>query len=319
MIRKVKSDLLTAIKNKKINVFFLFLVLAFIILMFTKLSKTYTNTIAFNIEKINIPQEFIILNDSTTLKITIKTHGFKWLAYYFNKQNIKIDFKTDVAQNDSVFVWNKSIDYLKNTQFGEQVELINISPEVLTFKYAINMVKKVPVKLNSNIDYALGFDASKPFILKPDSIVLVGPKGLVSKINVIETENITLNEVDKNIFEPVKLKFPKKRNAVTFSHDKIILNVLVEKFTEGVLKIPVQIVNVPENINLKYFPKEVNVSYNVSLNNFKAITAKDFKVVCDYSKSENNQSILIPELIAFPKTAKNIKIKQHRIEFIIIE
>lgn len=319
MIRKIKLDLLTAFKNKKINVFFLFLILSFIILIFTKLSKTYTNTIAFDIEKINVPQEIVILNDSVTLNITIKTHGFRWLTYYFNKPKIKIDFEKEVIKKDSIFLWNKSIALLENTQFDNQVALLNVSPEVLTFRFGLNMVKKIPVKLHSDINYALGFDVSNPYVIKPDSIVVVGPQAFVSKMRFVETEKVILNDVKANIKENVKLKLPKNNKDVTFSHNNIILNAVVEKFTEGILKIPVQIINIPENINLKYFPKEVNVSYYISLNNFKSISTKDFRVICDYSKVINNQSLLVPELMDFPRLAKNIKINQQRIEFIIIE
>ena len=141
--------------------FLLFLLLAFVILMFTKLSKKYTNTFVFKIEKINVPQEDIILNDSIPLNITLKTNGFKWFSYYFSKPKIKIDFSKDVTKKDSVFIWNKSRAYLANTQFDKNVEVLNISPETLLFRYGINMVKKVPVKLNSNIKYGLGFDVSR--------------------------------------------------------------------------------------------------------------------------------------------------------------
>jgi hypothetical protein len=57
----------------------------------------------------------------------------------------------------------------------------------------------------------------------------------------------------------------------------------------------------------------------VSLSNFNAISAKDFEVICDYSKAINNQSLLVPELKRFPKSVKNVKINQQRIEFIILE
>ena len=256
MIRKMKSSLLASIKNKKINVFILFVLLAFIILIFTKLSKEYTNTVTFAIEKMNVPPEDIILNDSMPLNITLKTHGFKWLNYYFSKPKIKIDFRKDVYKKDSVFIWHKSKAYLENTQFGDQIELLNISPDTLLFRFGINMVKKVPVKLNSDIKFALGYDVSKPFVLEPDSIVVIGPKAIVSNFQYIETMPIALVDVKSNLSETVKLKLPKKGSDLTFSNDKIILKAIVEKFTEGILSIPVNIINVPEGLKLKYFPVE---------------------------------------------------------------
>lgn len=319
MLRKLKLDILASIKNKKINVFFLFLALAFIILIFTKLSKEYTNTIVFSIEKVNVPQEDVILNDSVALNVTIKTHGFKWLKYYFSKPKIVIDFKKDVIKNDSIFVWKKSKAYLENTQFGKQVVLLNISPEVLTFRYGINMVKKVPVILRSDISFNPGFDISKQYVLKPDSIVVVGPKALVSNINLIQTKRLILKDVRKNIFETVKLSLPDKTKDLTFSNNEVLVKASVEKFTEGILKVPVKIINVPEGISLKYFPKEVNVAYYVSLSNYNTISVKDFQVVCDYNKAINSQSLLVPEIEVFPKVVKNVKINQQRIEFIILK
>ena len=317
MIKKIKSDLVASIKNKRINVFFLFLLFAFIILLFTKLSKEYTNTLAFDIEKLNVPQENIILNDSVKLNITLKTHGFKWLKYYVSKPKIKIDFSKDVYKKDAVFVWNKSKAYLGNTQFDKQVELLNFLPDTLTFRYGVNLVKKVPVKLNARVNFSPGFDMSGTLVSEPDSIDVIGPNILVSKIEYIETEEVALNDVRADVSESLNLKLPRNNSDLKFSGSKVVLKAKVEKFTEGTLKIPVSIVNPPKDIKLKYFPKEVSVSYYVSLSDFKSIKKNKFKVICDYAKTNENQSFLVPELIKFPKEVKNAKISQKRIEFII--
>lgn len=319
MLVKIKSDILTSIKNKKINVFLLFLLLAIVILIFSKLSKEYTKTLVFTIEKVNVPQEDIILSDSVPLNITLKTNGFNWFSFYFAKPKIKIDFSKDVTKKDSVFIWHKSRAYISNTQFDKNIEVLNISPETLLFRYGINMVKKVPVKLNSNINYAPGFDVSEPFVLEPDSIVVVGPKALVTSIDYIETSRAKLSDIRSDLSEIVKLKLPKNNSDLTFSNDAITLKVKVEKFTEGTLKIPVTLINVPEKIKLKFFPKEVSVTYYVSLSNFNSITKKDFEVVCDYSKVVNNQYLMVPEFVKSPEMVKNAKINQQRIEFIRIE
>ena len=317
MIKKLKSDILASIKNKRINVFILFLLFAFIILIFSKLSKEYTNTMAFGIEKINLPEENVILNDSVVLNITLKTHGFKWLKYYIFKPKIRIDFSHDVDKKEGVFLWNKSKVYLNNTQFDEQVELLNISPDRLTFRYGVNLVKKVPVKLNATINFDPGYDVSDKLVSEPDSIVVIGPNVLVSKINYLETEETIFNDVRANLEEATKLKLPENTADLKFSANSVIIKAHVEKFTEGTLKIPVTVINVPKGVKIKYFPKEVNVSYYISLNHFNSVTNKDFRVVCDYTKTVSNQPILVPELVKFPKTVKNVKINQQRIEFII--
>jgi hypothetical protein len=316
-MKKLKADIIASFKNKRINVFILFLLSAFIILIFTKLSKDYTNTMSFEIEKLNVPQENVILNDSDSLNITLKTHGFKWLKYYISKPKVKIDFGKDVHKTESAFVYNKSKSYLNSTQFDKQVELLSISPDPIRFKYGINMVKKVPVVLNADVGFSPGFDMTDELISEPDSIVVIGPDILVSEIDSLETETIGLKEVREDILETVKLKMPKSAPDLKFSAAQIALRGKVEKFTEGTFKIPVSVINIPKGITLKYFPKAVNVSYYVSLSNFNTVAPKDFKVICDYNKTKGNQSFLIPELLKYPNTVKNVKIGQQRIEFII--
>ncbi|OEJ99409.1 hypothetical protein A8C32_06005 [Flavivirga aquatica] len=315
-MKKIKSKILASIKNKRINVFILFLLFAFVILIFTKLSKEYTSTIAFNIEKQNVPEENIILNDSVQLNITLKTHGFKWLKYYFLKPKLEIDFAKDVYKKEGYFLWNKSKAYLSNTQFEKYEELLNISPDTLMFRYGVNLVKKVPVKINVDINFSQGYDISKQIVSDPDSITIIGSNILVSKIDYLETEEVVFNDVRSNLLESVKLKLPKTQSGLKFSNNNIVLKAKVEKFTEGVFKIPVNVINVPKAIKLKYFPKEVSVSYYVSLSDFNTITKKDFKVICDYAKSSKDQAFLVPKLVKTPEVVRNAKISQQRIEFI---
>jgi hypothetical protein len=317
MVRKLKSQILASIKNKRINVFLLFLLSAFVILMFTKLSKQYTNTIAFQIERINVPQENVILNDSVFFNITLKTHGFKWLGYYLSQPKIKIDFTKDVYKEGDVFVYNKSKAYLNNTQFDKEVELLSISPEKLMFRYGTNMVKKVPVKINTNINFSPGYNNSSILKVEPDSIIIVGPDILVSEFKYLETDTLNLTDVRLDLNEKIRLKLPKHNIDLKFSKNYVLLKAKVEKFTEGTLKIPVTLINAPQNSGIKYFPKTVSVSYYVSLSDFNSVTSKDFKVVCDYNKTNENQTFLIPEIVKEPKVVRNTKIGQKRIEFII--
>ncbi|WP_405293391.1 YbbR-like domain-containing protein [Algibacter sp. Ld11] len=316
MIKKLKSHLLSSIKSKKINIFILFLVSAFIILIFNKLSKEYTNTLVFSIDKEHVPLEHVILNDSNNvLAITLKTHGFKWLNYYMSTPKVKIDFAKDVYRKDSAYVWHKSIKYLANTQFENQVELLNISPDTLYFKYGVNLVKKVPIKLKSNVSFSLGYDVSGDYEMQPDSVTVIGPDVIVSKLKFIETKPVNLIDIKTDITKSLELDLPNVAD-LKFLTKTSTLKATVEKFTEGKLKVPVHVINIPDSLRIKYFPKEINVSYYVSLKNFNSVTVKDFKVVCDYSKVTKG-STLTPELVKIPKQVKNARINQQLIEFII--
>ncbi|WP_239000293.1 CdaR family protein [Hyunsoonleella ulvae] len=321
MIKTLKTELLTSIKNKRLNVFLLFLFSAFIILIFTKLSKEYTNTLSFGIKKINVPDNEVILKDSTRkLSVTLKTHGFNWLKYYFSTPNVSIDFSNEVYKNQSTYVYTKSVSYLNEKKpFQNNVKLLSINPDTLVFKYDTNLIKKVPVNIETDISFLPGFDVLDHYTTIPDSVTVIGPHNIVKQINHIDAEKVTLKQVKEDISQTTKLVLPNASKDLKFSVKEVEFTANVEKFTEGVLTVPVKIINLPQGVSIKYFPKEVKVSYYTSLDNFNKIKPSHFKVSCDFNNVSENQSILIPKLVKIPEKVKHVKLNQQQIEFIIIK
>ncbi|GAB1857767.1 hypothetical protein MHTCC0001_26040 [Flavobacteriaceae bacterium MHTCC 0001] len=319
MIKKAKQQLLKSIKNKRLNVFLLFLLSSFLILIFTKLSKEYTNTISFNVKHINVPLDKVILDDSThQLKITLKTHGFRWLNYYLTQPEITVDFSEEVYVQKRRYIYTKSPEVLnEKKQFQNQVKILNITPDTLIFKFDTNSIKKIPVIPHTEITFAPGFDVLNAYTSNPDSITVIGPKETVDSIRLVSTEKVILEKVKTNISQQVNLMLPVYDTNLKFSNHKVELIAKVEKFTEGTLEIPIQIVNLPKGVSLNFFPKKLKVSYYTSLSDFDNITSNDFKVICDFKKVGNSESSMIPELVKSPKHVKYVKLSQQHIEFII--
>jgi len=321
MIKKIKSSIITGIKNRKINVFFIFLLMSFLILIFSKLSKEYINTIDFQVKQLNVPKEYVILNDSSaTINITMKTIGFNWLKYYFSNPEIIVDFKRDVSKRDSFYVLNNSkILFNKKEEFGNQVEVLSISPDNLYFRFDVNSVRKIPVLANGDLSFSPGYDTFNKIKIEPDSIQVIGPNSLVDSIKSIQTDNFKWENINANVFQKIKLNLPMNNDNLAFSNTEVDLSVEVEKFTEGSVKVPVDFINVPQNLRIKFFPKTINVLYYTSLNKFSEISSNDFNVICDFKKVSENQSFLLPELQNFTAKVKSAKINNQRIEFIITE
>ncbi len=321
MIQKLKRELIKTIKSGRLNVFAVFLISSFVILIFTKLSKTYTNTITFQIEKTGIPEDKIILNDTThQLQVTLKTHGFKWFKYYMSTPKIAIDFSKDVYVAKGAYIFTKSAAYLnKKKQFQNQITLLSTSPDTLFFRYDTNLVKRIPVAAQTTISFTPGYNTYDTLKPTPDSVTVIGPHEVVSKLEMLKTEPVTFKDIKSPIHRTVRLILPENDQGLKFSVAQVTLNAHVEKFTEGNVKIPITVRHVPEGVTLNYFPKQLSVSYYTSLNNFKAITPKDFEIECDFKKVSQTQSFLAPELVAVPEKVKHVKLHQKQVEFIILK
>lgn len=321
MLIKLKSKVLKSIKNKKLNVFGLFLLLTFGFLALTKLSKKYTEDIVLNMAYVNLPEQRVItLDSSPKCNAEVSAYGFNLLFYHFKKHSVKIDFNRDVFVKNNHYIWVANNNKQRiNAQLGTAIKLVSLKPDTIIFPFETLFVKKVPVILNSEISFKLGHDIMNNLIIKPDSIKVIGTQAEVDQINKVETEILDLKEVSDTINTVLSLKKP-DNNKIKFSKNSVKVLAKVEKFTEGTLEVPITIVNKPLDVSINYFPKTIAVSYYVSLNNYKNIKPLDFKVECDFSEIENtNKTFFTPKLIKSPDLVKNARLKQNKVEFILIQ
>lgn len=321
MSTKLKSKILNLIKNKKLNVFGLFFLLTFLFLAMTKLSKKYTDDITFSISYKNLPKQTVITLDSLPkCNAVVSANGFNLLFYHFKKHEIEVDFENDVSIIDSTYVWVATrFKHKISEPLGKSAEVVSLEKDTFRFPFEMLSIKKVPVVLNSKIVFKSGYDILNNFTITPDSVDVIGSESEISEISKAPTEILNLKDVTDTINKDLFLNKPKNPN-VNYSTNKVNVSAKVEKFTEGTLEVPVSIVNKPLEVNINYFPKTITVSYYVSLNNFKNIKPLDFKVECDFAEIENtNKAFFVPKLVKFPELVKNVRLKQNKVEFILMQ
>ncbi len=205
-----KQNILSHFKSKRLNVFLLFIVLAFLFSVLSKLSQRYTHSFTFKINAINVPEEHVILNDSTnTMTIALSTYGFRHIKYYLRQPEINVDF-SNLEKTASSYKWIESNELSKIiNQFGANIDIENITPDTITFRYDVNSVKMIPVKLVSNISFSAGYDVIDAYKLEPDSVKIIGPKLLTDSIFVVQTKLLVLQNVNSDTDHIVELDLPK--------------------------------------------------------------------------------------------------------------
>lgn len=322
MLNQLKTYLLKSVKNKKLNVFGLFLILSFIILVITKLSETYVETITFQVNYENLPENTIItLEDTPKIDVTVSTHGFNLLSYYFDNPQYALDIdKCSKISNDS-YIWlaeNGSYDF--NQIMRQSVKIVSIQPDSLLLPFGILATKKVPVTLVSNIDFAEGYNSTHGIVMDPDSVTIIGADKDIAAISTINTEMVELNQLKSDLDQAVQFDRQNLSDKIKISENETNLIANVEKFTEGLVNIPITIINKPSDVELNYFPKYIKVSYYLSLANYKEVKSYDFKIECDYNEIINsNTSYLTPKLIVNTEKVKSAELKQNKVSYIIVK
>lgn len=322
MLNNLKIKLFKSIKSKKLNVFLFFLVVSFLFLVVAKLSKIYTETIVFHVKYENVPEQHSIIPEvDSIIKVKVKTYGFNLLPHNFYRHTIMVDFNKEVRKKGSLYIWKSKRGYSKiEDQLGSKFEVISIEPDSLEFPYEVMTVKKVHIKLDIEISYAPGYDVIDTINFNPDSVNVIGPKKSVNKINHIKTDKLVFKDVNASFNTQADLILDTSIDAIKLSKTTTKVRADVEKFTEGTFEVPVNIINLPSDIKINYFPKTIPISYYVSLENYNKIKVLDFKIICDYNDVKNeDRTYFSPQLIEKPDLVKSAKMKQNKIDFIIIE
>ncbi|WP_179353995.1 CdaR family protein [Winogradskyella vidalii] len=318
MDTKKKINILDHLKEKKVKRFGLFFVVAFIFLIFSKLSNDYKQTVNLKVNLINTDDEILLKNDSANyIQAYVEAKGITLMPLIFNAyKSFDVNAKSDVALKSDYFIFDvQKHKYLIEDQLGNSFELISLMPDTLLIPYAKRASKLVPIKLKKKINYAVGYDIKGDYKLDVDSVKIVGSASEVNKINAITTEELSLNNVNSAINTTVRLDASGYNNIEIFPKEAVVSGT-VKRFTEGTVEVSIAIINQPQNITINYFPKTVSVAYYVDLESYNAVKALDFVVECDYADLDDNQTYLIPKIVKKPDFVKHVNIKQKRIDFI---
>lgn len=300
--------------------FILFFVLAVVFWFLTKLSKEYESTVVYPVSYENLPKGKLLQeNPIKEIGIHIKATGFKILSGKLFPKTIEIDASNLSSKSATDYYLLLSQQRLAiQKQMNTGVDIDHFIQDSVTLNLGVLQQKKVPVRLQSQISYQLGYNAKANIQITPDSITLSGPESILDTIQFIETIPLVMNDVSTSIDEQLDLKPFESSNRITFDQSSVKLSAEVEKFTEGTQKVSFVILNQPSDVTINTFPKEVTITYKVALSNFSQINAASFSVECDYlMSSENNLSYLVPRLARQPDLVKNVKITPSKIDFVV--
>ncbi|MEQ6122730.1 CdaR family protein [Pseudotenacibaculum sp. MALMAid0570] len=308
-------------RNNSISKNFILFILASIVFWFlTKLSKEYESTISYPVSYENLPNDKLLQKEpAKEIDIHVKTSGFKIISGKLFPKTIKIDASNLTSKSKTDYFLLLAQQRLAvQRQMNNGVTIDHFIKDSLFFSLGFLSQKKVPVHLNTNLSYQAGYDMEGDMKVSPDSVVISGPEKLIDTVKFVKTILLTRNNLSEPINSELLLESFSKENNIKLNTDKVRVEANVEKFTEGTMKVPFTVINLPEDIVINTFPKEVDLTYKIALSNFNKITSSSFLIECDYKLSANNSLLyLVPKIKQQSNLVKNVKIAPNKIDFVI--
>lgn len=304
--------------KRKVKVFLILLVCSFGAWLISKLSETYTERITFELIFTNSPDTLMLMNSSEKeITLDVRGSGWQFLSSRFTSGELTIDLER-VAYNDKNF-------YLPNQDYRDQIEaalpgdmsIVQMADETLLLYFSRLISKKLPVEPNVGIDLAQNFLLEGPLRILPDSVVLTGPQQELDTLVKVYTEKVELTEIDGNISRTLKLVKPQSLLNTSYNIEQVQLSADVFRFSEKILEIAVEVVNLPEGTQIRTFPNNVEVLCKAKLEILKDLAPTDFKVIADLKEAQENSSFLPIRLVKQPERVPSAQLLQNRVEFIL--
>ena len=308
---------LTKIERKRILTLVVCLLLAVSAWLFMALNNKYVYTAKTVLLYKNFPQNkaFHPLQSDT---VDLQVEGTGWQLLFarlrVKPQSITIGLEKLNTRN---FVLFSEQLYSVNQQLETSQKIISVRPDTLYFDFTKRTVKRVPVRLVSNISFAKQYGVSADIEIIPEYITLSGPQDRLKQINEWPTDTLTLENVQNTNVSRVAIAGNRMKNVNIFPSSAEV-KIPVDEFTEKTLELPLKVINNKEYYGVKLYPKKVKVTFLVALSRYQDINESyiDLSVDLNEWKVLHHNKLRV-NVTRFPEFCKLVKIVPEKVDFLI--
>ncbi len=282
----------------------------------------YVGTLYMPLQFTNQPSNLHLQNTpAAQLTLEVRSEGFEIIKHKIKDLDPILLDLSKLRKRGGRHYWlpTEAIASAK-TQLSEVADVLLVKPDTIWFNFKELTEKKVKVHLDYTKAYSnLKSMYAKPW-LSPEYVILKGSEEALDAIDSISTVPLKLlaNEDSLNVL--VKLQRPVNKE-VSMSHDQTRVRILFTNLTEGTVEVPVKVINVPTSLKLTLFPKSVNVTYQVPVEDFARISANDFELEVDYQtiKADSLARFVPVVLQSYPSYLRKVQLSANELEYILTQ
>lgn len=308
---------LTKIERKRFLVLIVCLLLAVAGWLFLALNNKYIYTSKTVLLYKNFPQKkaFHPLQ-SDTVDLQVEGTGWQLLFARLRVKPQSISISLEKLNNRNFILFSEQLLNV-NQQLETSQKIISVKPDTLFFDFSKRTVKRVPVKLVSDLTFAPQYGITDDIQITPRYVTLSGPQEDLEKIDHWDTDTLSLRKLKATAVSRIAMKQNQLKNVSIFPSSAEV-KVPVDEFTEKVILLPLKIINNKEFHTVKLYPKKVELTFLVSLSSYVEVDDSMIEAIVDMNewKLQNHDQLTV-RLIRFPDYCKVIKITPAKVDFII--
>lgn len=309
--------------DKRVAAYLICVAIASVFWFLNALGKTYTVNITAPVAYVDFPDNKTIANSlPEKIVLKVKAHGFTILRHRMSLFFMPLEFDVNAMTDNRMKESHNSNFAFPSRQFltelsylfSNDMEILNMNPDTLYFRFDKLGEKRVKVRPVLNIRLKKQFQISGDMQCMPDSVTVSGPQSVIDTLRFAVTENLSFQNTDQPVHAKARIQ---SRKEIFYEPKLVDLKIPVEEYTEAQQVVPVLTSGLPPDVSVKLFPPKVKVSFQVSLSRFSEIKPEDFKLSVSYNDIREGKSRLKINTEAAPAYLYSLKTIPEELEYLI--
>ncbi len=302
------------------KIFSLFLLCSGLAWFVSNLTERYTSTTSFDLEYINVPDSLLFKGSSNDkLDVKLNCSGFQFLRYNFSPRVVQLDLSYIKKKGSKYYLPQETCIKQIEGQLPPSITLVDVdNRDTLYFALYRLYSKSVPVVTRLKIDYAQNYMLDGTLKMEPTEVTLSGPKNEIDTIGNVRTSTAILKDVSNDFSKNLALVKSVKLLNTKYSTNEVRITGKVARFSEKIVEVPVEVINLEPDMQIKTFPNKVSVLCKGKIERLKKVKASDFRVVADFNTVKDTKSSMITlNLANKPEGLFDIKLLEKEVEYIL--
>jgi hypothetical protein len=299
--------------KKNLPVIILTFIFSFVLWVSISLSDVYFATFEIPVKLIDFPEEYTTGTEiPETISVKLKGRGWKLLSI-----NLAQDAEYLVsAGSDSGRKYVNLYNFLVENQWlSSDIEVVDISPDTLSFYVEKIETKKVAITPHLNLNFKPGFGLAEKVKISPDSVIVSGPGSIIKTIYSIPTEEIEMTNLDEKITERVNLK---NWRGMTYSNNGATVLINVQKIVDrDFADIPVKVNDVPPDRDVVLLPNKITIGLRGGIDLLGKVDTRQISAETNYRDIVLDTLGSIKARINIPGNTTLLYTKPERLRYVI--
>lgn len=304
--------------SREFLVFLLFFLAVFFFWYLMNLDEEQEQEYTFRLRLTDVPSDMIVTEPLPEyVTVSVRDKGEKILEYRVRKsfKQLNVDYGEYAGAGGHLMITGEALSDLLSGKFSASAKLESVKPDTLEAYVVKNAGRRLPITFVGEVE-ADKDHVVNAMTLYPDSVLVYAPAEVLDTLSCVRT--LPQQLVGLSDTTTVLLELEKSSRGMLFKPSEAALGIQVTPFVKSSFVLPVRPYMFPYEYTLRTFPSKAEVSFMVSLQQLRSVSAEAFELVVNYiDLDEQSAGKAKLELVKQPKGIRSVKIEPAEVDYLL--